>query len=75
MGQEKRRRKATKIVGIIVLMIAVGGFVFVRYLPSRQQTATISTPILDESFTCYPMSRQILTRAHKVGRPSHTVSY
>lgn len=54
MGQEKQRSKVVKIVGIVgitALMIAVLGFVF--YPPSRQQTATISTPILSENFTCY----------------------
>src|SRR2546428_11654943 len=35
------------------MIAVVVGFVFVRYLPSGQQTAMISTPILDESFTCY----------------------
>jgi len=46
--------KIVAIIGIVVLVIAVVGFVFVRYFPARQQTASVSaTPILDESFTCY----------------------
>src|SRR5438132_4698371 len=56
MGQEKPPSKAAKaiaIIGIMILVIAVVGFVFLRYLPSRQQAATVSTPIRKESFTCY----------------------
>ena len=56
IGQEGLQSNAAKtvaIIGIMILMIAVVGFVFVRYVPSRQQAATVSTPVLDESFTCY----------------------
>jgi hypothetical protein len=55
MGQERQGKaiKLVAVIGIIVLVIAVVGFVFVRYFPARQQTASVSTPILDESFTCY----------------------
>src|SRR5712691_9184974 len=53
MEEQKQGRKATKIVaiiGILLLTIAVIGFVSVRYLPSRQQTPKTSTTILNESF-------------------------
>ena len=50
IGQEGPQNKAAKtvaIIGIMILVIVVVGFVFVRYLPSRQQAATVSTPVLD----------------------------
>ncbi|HYU54848.1 MAG TPA: hypothetical protein VEL71_01390 [Candidatus Dormibacteraeota bacterium] len=55
-GQQRPNRNVTRIVaiiGITVGIIAVVGFVSVQYLAYRQPVATISTPILNESFTCY----------------------